>query len=1073
MDDDDDDDDVNVNLLNDIKDKILLDDLDYIKLTLKNSATNSNIIDVTDISNILDEGDINNLLFYSISMKRLKIFEYFYNEHLYYKDDFYTFNEIYFLLIKENELSLFEYFLNNKIFIENENQINNLKIFLLKNFKIEVNLNFKSFFEIFIKYVEIKHKDYEELIFTLFIKNLNYCGSIEERLESRIEFITYILNNYYNISNLQNLYKELMKCISFNSFSIKSYLLLKNNGYIFSEEKEISYIIDLFATYIENNGFNDKYNFLTYLIENEFFDFYKLKYENNKNIYHFIFENKCYNLIPLLKESNFKIKDLDLKNNDNYLLYSLIKNYKFNQLNYEIISEFINNIDQIPDVNYILRYLTDIYVSYHDNLFMINENDYYNNTNNTYNLTFNNYNYYHKTLLLFINKYDNIDYDILLILNSTHNFNFKFFKFLIEKGADISKVKKFLFLFIMSSHKDSLYNIPYYKYKKSNNITRKMINNYYIKVYSYLINNGVDVEFYETFYKDELDDPDYEIFLNIKILNNNIEDNNSEDMKKWIKFNSFTLSNNDTCYIKTVDAYSLKKDLYIMNYISIIYYKSKLIKKEKKIFFLLKLFFNFFWSEIDIFKFFIKKGMSIYLDQVPKNHEYYKKPVEYFFKYLMISFNSFHSQNSIYSDNYNDIIEQSRNDISNYIYFILNIYDNHNINFNKKIVLMEITRKITLITNLNKFYFNSKILIFNNMFSRLFLNLFDKLIKEKDINDYNEYILLSESKHINKINNINDIKRHLKFNESYCLTYFINSSLFTFSEKEKYLKKFIKNNIYFNKNEVLYHLIDIKLNNYYVTKEYYPISNDEINYIDCYSEDEKKNFLEKVKKNKNFEKKYINLLKFLISNGANINCMIKEIKIDFFLKNTNFSKDEIDIVNNSEKKIHDTALLTNTKFIIEFLIYNNDYIINNIDDTIHNLIKFNYNDLTSFVLRKNISKVKNKDSLLKEIILSNNIKLIEVLINDQISFDFVKDMELKDISNEVYKLLRSKKRKTPYFNYRDNDICPISQEKFKRKDLKKMCINCKNVFSKENIDEWLAIENKCPMCRSDANFYDI
>ena len=140
MDDDDDDD----NLLNDIKNKILLDDLDYIKLTLKNSATNNNIIDVTDISNILDEGDINNLLFYSISMKRLKIFEYFYNEHLYYKDDFYTFNEIYFLLIKENELSLFQYFLNNKIFIENEDQINSLKIFLLKNFVLLIQ-NFINF----------------------------------------------------------------------------------------------------------------------------------------------------------------------------------------------------------------------------------------------------------------------------------------------------------------------------------------------------------------------------------------------------------------------------------------------------------------------------------------------------------------------------------------------------------------------------------------------------------------------------------------------------------------------------------------------------------------------------------------------------------------------------------------------------------------------------------------------------------------------------------------------------------------------------------------------------------------
>ena len=39
-----------------------------------------------------------------------------------------------------------------------------------------------------------------------------------------------------------------------------------------------------------------------------------------------------------------------------------------------------------------------------------------------------------------------------------------------------------------------------------------------------------------------------------------------------------------------------------------------------------------------------------------------------------------------------------------------------------------------------------------------FLYFFDKIIKNKNINDYNEYILLSKSKHISKSDNLKDIE---------------------------------------------------------------------------------------------------------------------------------------------------------------------------------------------------------------------------------------------------------------------------------------------------------------------------
>ena len=63
-----------------------------------------------------------------------------------------------------------------------------------------------------------------------------------------------------------------------------------------------------------------------------------------------------------------------------------------------------------------------MYISQHENIILIN--DLSNQNEDANNLTFNKYNYYHKTLILFTEKYNNIDYDELLVLNSMHNFNF-------------------------------------------------------------------------------------------------------------------------------------------------------------------------------------------------------------------------------------------------------------------------------------------------------------------------------------------------------------------------------------------------------------------------------------------------------------------------------------------------------------------------------------------------------------------------------------------------------------------------------------------------------------------------
>lgn len=55
---------------------------------------------------------------------------------------------------------------------------------------------------------------------------------------------------------------------------------------------------------------------------------------------------------------------------------------------------------------------------------------------------------------------------------------------------------------------------------------------------------------------------------------------------------------------------------------------------------------------------------------------------------------------------------------------------------------------------------------------------------------------------------------------------------------------------------------------------------------------------------------------------------------------------------------------------------------------------------------------------------------------------------------------------------RDNKICPISLCEMDASTAKLVCSKCKNVFSKDALDKWLEVSNKCPFRCSGAKFYN-
>lgn len=54
---------------------------------------------------------------------------------------------------------------------------------------------------------------------------------------------------------------------------------------------------------------------------------------------------------------------------------------------------------------------------------------------------------------------------------------------------------------------------------------------------------------------------------------------------------------------------------------------------------------------------------------------------------------------------------------------------------------------------------------------------------------------------------------------------------------------------------------------------------------------------------------------------------------------------------------------------------------------------------------------------------------------------------------------------------RDNKICPISLCEMDASTAKLVCSKCRNVFSKDALDEWLKVSNKCPFRCSGAKFH--
>lgn len=62
-----------------------------------------------------------------------------------------------------------------------------------------------------------------------------------------------------------------------------------------------------------------------------------------------------------------------------------------------------------------------------------------------------------------------------------------------------------------------------------------------------------------------------------------------------------------------------------------------------------------------------------------------------------------------------------------------------------------------------------------------------------------------------------------------------------------------------------------------------------------------------------------------------------------------------------------------------------------------------------------------------------------------------------------------------FVDWRNSNVCPISQEEFKENEEKLGCIECRNVFKKEELEKWLNSDTEsiksCPMCRKYTDYY--
>ena len=60
------------------------------------------------------------------------------------------------------------------------------------------------------------------------------------------------------------------------------------------------------------------------------------------------------------------------------------------------------------------------------------------------------------------------------------------------------------------------------------------------------------------------------------------------------------------------------------------------------------------------------------------------------------------------------------------------------------------------------------------------------------------------------------------------------------------------------------------------------------------------------------------------------------------------------------------------------------------------------------------------------------------------------------------------------FQFRQCDECPITHETFTDEMKKLVCSKCKNVFSKEVLEDWFVVQGKkCPLRCKGAEFYEI
>ena len=144
----------------------------------------------------------------------------------------------------------------------------------------------------------------------------------------------------------------------------------------------------------------------------------------------------------------------------------------------------------------------------------------------------------------------------------------------------------------------------------------------------------------------------------------------------------------------------------------------------------------------------------------------------------------------------------------------------------------------------------------------------------------------------------------------------------------------------------------------------------------------------------------------------------------------------------------------------------NLYIIPSLNQNINPISNQNLNRFVNPVqnpsINSRINNSNNQNQYANSNVTQNSVHNSNVLFNTKNLSDFDKKKDNLFLEMDQYQYKHIQK-----YDSRKETECAICLEEFKRNDIIKEFYNCKHIFHKDCLKDWLKRSNTCPLCKHD------